>query len=179
VLDRPPVEASRCSKSRKPLARLLQAAAPLPPTIVPLHEALGLTLAERVVADRDVPPTDRSAMDGFAVRAADCSAPGCTLGVIGELRAGGDPASIVVGAGEAARVYTGSVIPRGADTVVMVEHTREDRAGRTVLVNAAPEPGQHVRARGEDLRAGDGWSSRGRSCVPWRLRRWRPSVARG
>jgi molybdopterin molybdotransferase len=137
------------------LARLLQAVTPLPPATVPLHEALGWALAERVVADRDVPPTDRSAMDGFAVRAADCSAPGSTLGVIGELRAGEDPASIVVGAGEAARVFTGSVIPRGADAVVMVEQTREDRPGRTVLVKAPPEPGQHVRRRGEDVRAGD------------------------
>jgi molybdopterin molybdotransferase len=137
------------------LTRLLQSVVPLPPTTVPLHEALGLTLAERVVADRDVPPTDRSAMDGFALRAADCTAPGCTLGVVGELRAGEDPAGIVVGTGEAARVYTGSVLPRGADAVVMVEHTQEDRVRRTVLVETPPETGQHIRRRGEDLRAGD------------------------
>lgn len=78
------------------LTRLLQSVVPLPPTTVPLHEALGLTLAERVVADRDVPPTDRSAMDGFALRAADCTAPGCTLGVVGELRAGEEDRKSVV-----------------------------------------------------------------------------------
>jgi molybdopterin molybdotransferase len=137
------------------LSRLLQAVAPLPPTTVALQESLGSTLAERVVADRDVPPTDRSAMDGFAVRASDCSASRRTLRVIGELRAGQDAASTVVGEGQAARVYTGSVIPRGADAVVMVEQTDEDRTGRTVLVKVPPEPGQHVRRRGEDLRAGD------------------------
>jgi molybdopterin molybdotransferase len=137
------------------LTRLLDAAATLPPTIVPLQEALGLTLAERVVADRDVPPTDRSAMDGFAVRAADGLEAGRTLRVIGELRAGQDAASIVVEAGGAVRIFTGSVIPRGADAVVMVEQTSEDRVKKTVLVKAQPEPGQHVRRQGEDLRAGD------------------------
>ena len=137
------------------LTRLLDAVAPLPSVEVPLQDALGLTLAERIVADRDVPPTDRSAMDGFAVRVADCPEAGRTLRVIGELRAGQDAASTVVGAGEAVRVFTGSVIPRGADAVVMVEQTDEDRAGRTVLVKARPERGQHVRRRGEDLRAGE------------------------
>jgi molybdopterin molybdotransferase len=137
------------------LNRLLDAVAPLPPATVPLQEALGLTLFERVVADRDAPPTDRSAMDGFAVRAADCPEAGRTLRVIGELRAGQDAASTVVAAGEAVRVYTGSVIPPGADAVVMVEQTVENRVGRTVLVKARPEPGQHVRRRGEDLRSGE------------------------
>jgi molybdopterin molybdotransferase len=137
------------------LTQLLHAAAPLPPAIVPLHQALGLTLAERVVADRDAPPTDRSAMDGFAVRAADGLEAGTTLRVIGEVRAGQDAASIAVEPGEAVRVFTGSVIPPGADAVVMVEHAGEDRVKKTVLVKARPEPGQHVRRRGEDLRAGD------------------------
>jgi len=137
------------------LARLLDAVAPLPSATVALQQALGLTLAERVVADRDLPPTDRSAMDGFAVRAADCSEAGTLLSVIGEVRAGQDAATIVVAAGEAARVYTGSVLPMGADAVVMVEQTTEDRVGRTVLVKARPEPGRHVRRRGEDLRSGE------------------------
>lgn len=137
------------------LTRLLDAVAPLPPTAVPLSEALGLTLAERVVADRDVPPTDRSAMDGFALRAADCPEAGRRLGVIGELRAGQDAASTVVAAGEAMRVFTGSVIPSGADAVVMVEQTDADREGGTVLVKERAEPGQHVRRRGEDVRRGE------------------------
>ena len=136
------------------LTRLLDAVSPLPPVEVPLQDALGRTLAERVVADRDVPPTDRSAMDGFAVRAEDCAEAGRTLRVIGELRAGQDAASIVVGAGEAVRTFTGSVIARGADAVVMVELTEEDRVGTTVVVKDHVEPGQHVRRRGEDLRVG-------------------------
>ena len=137
------------------LARLLDAVSPLPPVEVALQDALGRTLAERVVADRDVPPTDRSAMDGFAVRAADCSESLRTLRVIGELRAGQNAASVVVNAGEAVRAFTGSVIPEGADAVVMVERTDEDRAGRTVVVKERAALGQHVRRRGEDLRAGE------------------------
>ena len=67
---------------------LLDAARPLDSVKVDLHAALGLTLAERIVADRDFPPTNRSAMDGFAVRAADCSEAGHALAVTGEVRAG-------------------------------------------------------------------------------------------
>jgi molybdopterin molybdotransferase len=92
-------------------------------------------------------------MDGFALRAADCHDAGRTLRVIGEVRAGQDVASIVVDVGEAVRIFTGSVLPRGADAVVMVEQTAENRAGHTVIVKEPAGPGQHVRRRGEDLRA--------------------------
>src|SRR5262245_15770339 len=68
--------------------RLLDSISTLSPVTVPLEDALGLTLAEPVLADRDFPPTDRSAMDGFAVRAVDCAAPGATLEIAGEIRAG-------------------------------------------------------------------------------------------
>jgi molybdopterin molybdotransferase len=136
------------------LTRLLDATQPLDPVEVDLAAALGLTLAERVVADRDFPPTDRSAMDGFAVRAADCTAAGSSLVVTGEVRAGQDPGATVVGAGEAVRIFTGGVIPGGADAVVMVELTDEDRAAKTVHMKERPQAGQHVRRRGEDLRAG-------------------------
>jgi len=136
------------------LTRLLDATQPLAPVEVDLAAALGLTLAERVVADRDSPPTDRSAMDGFAVRAADCAAAGRSLVVTGEVRAGQDPGATVVGPGEAVRIFTGGVIPGGADAVVMVELTEEDRVAGTVLVKERAETGQHIRRRGEDLRAG-------------------------
>ena len=134
---------------------LLDAVSPLPSVEVPLEDALGRTLVERVVADRDFPPTDRSAMDGFALRGADCAEAGRVLAVTGEVRAGKDAGAIFVGVGETVRIFTGGVIPRGADAVVMVELTEEDRALSTVVVKERPEPGQHIRRRGEDLRAGN------------------------
>ena len=81
---------------------------PLATTWVPLSAALGRVLAEPVVADRDFPPTDRSAMDGFAVRSTDLRSP-ATLKVVAELPAGADPSGIVVSAGEACRIFTGAV----------------------------------------------------------------------
>lgn len=136
-------------------AVLLDAVRVLPAEPASLEAALGRVLAERVVADRDFPPTDRSAMDGFAVRAADVPVPGTTLRVIGELRAGASADGRVVGRGEALRIFTGSVLPGGADAVVMVETTREDPAAGTVRIDAAPRPGDHLRRRGEDFREGE------------------------
>ena len=118
-----------------------------------LLDAAGCVLAEPVVADRDLPPTDRSAMDGFAVRASDCDRPGCVVPVDGEVRAG-EPAGSPLPPGTARRIYTGGVIPPGADCVVMVELTREDRAAGTVELREQPAAGQHVRHRAEDLRQG-------------------------
>jgi molybdopterin molybdotransferase len=137
------------------LARLLNAVSTLPPVELALEDAQGLTLAEAVTADRDAPATDRSAMDGFAVRAADCDPVPRTLAVRGEVRAGEDPGAISVGAEEAVRIFTGAPMPRGADAVVMVELTEEDRASATVVVKARPEAGQHIRRRGEERRAGE------------------------
>lgn len=133
---------------------LLDAAVPLPPVEVALEESVGRVLAEEIEADRDFPPTDRSAMDGFAVRAADLREPGGILRVAGEVRAGASARGVVVRAGEAVRVFTGAEIPEGADAVVMVELTREDRAAGTVTIGERPEAGQHVRRRGEETRAG-------------------------
>ena len=139
---------------RDALTLLLDAVSPLPPVEVSLKDALWRTLAQTVVADRDSPPTDRSAMDGFAVRAADCLEASRTLCVTEEVRAGQDPGAIVVGAGEAVRVFTGAMIPRGADAVVMQELACLDPEAQTVLLRERPEAGQHIRRRGEDLRAG-------------------------
>ncbi len=133
---------------------LLDAVASLPSVDAPLEAALGRTLVERIVADRDFPPTDRSAMDGFAVRATDCAEPGSPLSVTGEVRAGQDANATFLGAGDAVRIFTGGVIPRGADAVVMVELTEEDRIAGTVFVTERPETGQHIRRQGEDLRTG-------------------------
>src|SRR6202795_2340341 len=86
---------------------------------VPVLSAAGRILAEDIAADRDYPPFDRSARDGFAVRAADV--PG-ELFIIGEVRAG-DVYPGMVTAGEAVEIMTGAPLPEGADAVVMVEHT--------------------------------------------------------
>ncbi len=137
------------------LAMLLDAVPALDAVEVPLARTLGRRLAEPVVADRNFPPTDRSAMDGFAVRAADCALTACTLRVTGEVRAGQDTESTSIGAGEAMRIFTGGVVPRGADAVVMVELVAEDSASGTVLVKERPVPGQNVRRKGEDRRAGE------------------------
>jgi molybdopterin molybdotransferase len=137
------------------LKLLLDAVSALDPLTLPANESLGLTLAERILADRDFPPADRSAMDGFAVRAADCAEAGRSLVVIGEVRAGQDAGAVMVGTGEAVRIFTGGVIPRGADAIVMVEVTEEDLAAGSVVVKERAEAGQHIRRRGEDIRAGE------------------------
>jgi molybdopterin molybdotransferase len=120
-----------------------------------LAGALGHVLAEDVAADRDFPATDRSAMDGFALRSADVPDPGRSLRIVGEVRAGVAVDGLALGRGEALRIYTGAPVPAGADAVVMVELTVEDRAAGTVLVRERPEAGQNIRRRGEDVTAGE------------------------
>ena len=135
--------------------RLLAAVEPLTPVETPGDTALGLTLAEDVRADRDAPPSDRSAMDGFAVRSSDLAHAGVTLRVAGEIRAGASGERVRVTPGTCARIFTGAVVPEGADAVVMVEHTTEDRAAGTVRIEASAPAGQHIRRRGEDRRQGE------------------------
>ena len=128
---------------------------PLPAEQVGLRESLGRVLAETVTADRDFPPTDRSAMDGFALRAADVPRGGESLAVSAEVKAGQPVGGTQVRAGEAVRIFTGAIVPPGADAVVMVERTHEDRAAGSVRVDVVPRPGAHIRKRGEELRGGD------------------------
>jgi molybdopterin molybdotransferase len=122
---------------------------------VSLGEALGLHLAADVVAEAPLQPFDNSAMDGYAVRAADLAgaAPGspAALALAGESRAG-HPADAAVGRGEAIAISTGAVLPAGADTVVRVEDT--SRAGGEVEILVSPAPGANVRRAGEDVAAG-------------------------
>ena len=108
-------------------------------------------------SDVMVPPFANTAMDGFAVRAADTVNPPVRLRVVGDLPAGRDPAGLHVGPGQAVRIMTGAPIPDGADAVVMVERTRIEHAahGEVVVVDVAVEPGRHLRAAGDDLRPGD------------------------
>jgi molybdopterin molybdotransferase len=118
---------------------------------VPLRSALGRVLIRDVIAPFDVPAHDNSAMDGFAVRAADLSANDTRLSVVGTAYAG-VAFSGVVGAGQAVRVMTGAVIPRGADSIIVQEEAKIE--GDTVTVAAAKRVGQHVRRAGEDLACG-------------------------
>jgi molybdopterin molybdotransferase len=90
-------------------------------------------------------------MDGYALRAADAQA-GARLRVVGHAPAG-HPFGGAVGQSEAVRLFTGSVMPAGADTVLLQEDADAD--GATVIVNAVPKPGQHIRQRGQDFAAGD------------------------
>lgn len=133
-------------------ARILaQLGEPTPAEAVPLTRALGRTLAADVVAPWDVPPADNSAVDGYAVRAADL-VPGRSvrLRVVADLPAG-SVFEGVLGPGQALRIMTGAPMPAGADTVVPQELAAGD--GEHVWVEAVA-PGANVRARGEDVRAG-------------------------
>jgi molybdopterin molybdotransferase len=123
----------------------------LPAEKVPLVGARGLALAEDLRARFDSPPFDNSAVDGYAVRSADAVA-GRSFRVVDEAPAG-RPATKSVGEGEAVKIFTGGVIPEGADAVVMVENT--SGWGEEFELEKAASPGQNVRRGGEDVREGD------------------------
>lgn len=135
------------------LERVLTGATPLPADEVPLDEADGRVLAYDLKARRTQPPADMSAMDGYAVRAADVAGAPVRLKVIGEVAAG-RPFKAVVGAGEAARIFTGGVVPSGADTIVIQEMTKKLDGG-LVEVEKPSSKGRHIRTLGLDFRAGD------------------------
>ncbi|WP_193102896.1 gephyrin-like molybdotransferase Glp [Burkholderia sp. Z1] len=117
---------------------------------VPVEDAAGHVLATPLSAVLDQPPADQSAMDGYAVRHADL-AHGEPLHVAQRCYAGDLPAPLA--ARTAARIFTGSVMPPGADTVVMQEHAREQDSW--VAFDAPQRSGSHIRRRGEEVRAGD------------------------
>lgn len=125
----------------------------LPAVRVPLDEALGLTTSEAIVSAEAVPPFANTAMDGYAVRAADTAGAPVALTVVGTIAAGAPP-DIPVAEGEAVRIMTGAPIPPGADAVVMVERTQAAEDGGTVVVEQAASVGDHVRPAGEDVAAG-------------------------
>ncbi len=134
------------------LARVLDGAAPLPAQPTPLAQARGRVLAGDLAAQRTQPPADVSAMDGYAVRAADIAAAPARLRIIGEVAAG-HPFTGSVGSGEAARIFTGGVLPSGADTVVIQELC--DRQDANVTVKATAARGKNVRRAGLDFAAGE------------------------
>jgi molybdopterin molybdotransferase len=140
---------------REALRRLIDEARPLDVVDVDISAAHGRVLARPVFADRDFPPTDRSAMDGFAVRAQDLDKEGRVLMLVGEVPAGKSASTLRVDAGQAVRVMTGSEIPSGADAVVMVERTRTSADGRTVAFDDRVATGENVRRKGEDTKHGE------------------------
>ncbi len=141
------------------LEHVLAHAVPLPPEEVPLAAADGRVLAFDLKALRTQPPADVSAMDGYAVRSADVANAPVRLKVIGEVAAG-RPFAAAVGPGQAARIFTGGVVPEGADTVVIQELTRRD--GDAVEVQKPAAKGRNVRPQGLDFREGEVLLAKGR-----------------
>src|SRR2546429_4697588 len=107
---------------------------------VSVWDALALVLAQDVKTDREYPPFDRSTRDGYAVRSKD-AVPGATLKCVGEIKAG-DTVREALAAGTCWQIMTGAAVPRGADAVVMIEHT--GREGELVRFERAAQPGQNV-----------------------------------
>lgn len=132
-------------------ARILGRLSPAGGETVALDQAQGRVLAAPLTARLAQPPADVSAMDGYALRAED-GRQGAKLRVIGAAPAG-NPFGGAVGPGEAVRLYTGSIVPAGADTVLLQEDA--GLAGAIVTVNAACAPGRHIRHAGQDFRQGD------------------------
>jgi molybdopterin molybdotransferase len=136
-------------------ARVMAEIAVSPPETVPLADALGRVLREEIFATHDLPPSDNSAMDGYAVRAADlagaAAATPVVLPVSGDIAAG-HPAATALEPQTAMRIMTGAWVPDGADTVVQVELT--DGGLERVAIAKALSAGANIRRRGEDIRSG-------------------------
>jgi len=134
------------------LAAILAGAEPLAHEMIALDAAFHRVLARDVAALRTQPPQAMSAMDGYAVRAADAAHAQARLKVIGEVAAG-RPFDQAIGPGEAVRIFTGGVIPDGGDAVVIQEDTVADRGN--ITVTEAATAGRHIRPAGVDFRQGD------------------------
>lgn len=152
--------------------RIMDAVRPLPAETRALRTAHGRALAAEVRSRWPLPLFDASAMDGYAVRAAEART-GATLRVVADLPAG-SPADPGLGPGEAARIMTGAPVPSDADAVVPLEHTDLGTAVRAiaperVTVLSAPERGAHIRRAGEDRRTGEVVVPAGAELTAWRI----------
>ena len=143
---------------------VLREAQALPAEEVALDDALLRVLAEDVASDLDLPPFDRAAMDGYALRAADVAGAPVALEIVGEVRAGQWP-DLAVGPGQAVRIMTGAPVPPGADAVQPVESTQPLDEFRVTIRSAVPA-GANVAPRGSEARAGTLLLSRGRVIDP-------------
>jgi molybdopterin molybdotransferase len=142
------------------LSAILANARPLGVEEVALQDTFGRTLARDLAALRTQPPQNLSAMDGYALRAADAGAP---LRIVGESSAGAGFAG-VCGPGEAVRIFTGAPIPEGADSVLIQEEAARD--GDVVTAQAHVAPGKNIRAAGVDFREGETILAAGRRLTP-------------
>lgn len=135
------------------LAELLELVAPLDQVeVVAVAEAVGRTLASPVVATSDVPIMANSAMDGFAVRAADLAV-GAVLTVVADVPAG-SPLDPAMDAGQCCRIMTGAPLPSEADSIVPVELVEQSTDRKSITLREVPAPRSHIRGAGEDFRAG-------------------------
>ncbi len=137
----------------------------LPAEEVLLTEALGRVIAEDVVSDLDMPPFDRSAMDGYAVRAGDTASAPVVLEVMGQVRAGEMP-DRPLEPGKAFQVMTGAPVPAGATAVQPVEKTRAVEGGRKVEILSSVETGAHISRKGSEVRQGERVYDRGQPLDP-------------
>ena len=127
---------------------------PLPAELVPLTESVGRILARDITADSDLPPFDRSQMDGYAVRAADVQQIPVRLKIVGESAAGRGWRQKMQ-TGEAVRIMTGAPVPLGADSVQQVELTREVDNGSTVEILETVALGRSIVHRGDEIKNGE------------------------
>ena len=126
----------------------------LPAERVRLQDALGRVLAEDIVADSDLPPFDRSQMDGYAVRAEDAASAPVQLRIVGE-SAAGRGWHHQLEEGQAVRIMTGAPVPEGADSVQQVELTTELKDGTVVELQQSVETGKSIVKRGAEIQAGE------------------------
>ena len=132
---------------------ILESVAVLGAESVKLEQSLGRVLAEDIRANRDLPPYDVSAMDGYAVRSADLANVPVTFEIIEDIKAGDMPVKTVQ-AGQCTRIMTGAPVPEGADAVIRVEDT-ESVSDKKVQINVAVKSGNDIRLKGEGMRNGD------------------------
>lgn len=127
---------------------------PLASRAVALDQAVGRVLASPIVASEDNPAFHKAMMDGFAVRAADCTRPSTELEILGLAPAGAEPTQ-TVGKGQAVQINTGAPVPDGADAVVRIEDTTRSADGAHVTVNAPISTGKHIAPRASNTLKGD------------------------
>jgi molybdopterin molybdotransferase len=120
---------------------------------VKLEQSLGRVLAEDIYSNRDQPPYDVSAMDGYALRSADLSSVPVTLAIVEDIKAGDMPGKEIQ-AGQCARIMTGAPVPQGADAVLRVEDT-QSAGEQLVQINCAVKSGNDIRRQGENMRNGE------------------------
>ena len=146
---------------------LVLAACPrLPAVSMPVLQAVGFVLAEDAMARVAVPPFPNSAMDGYAVRAADVALPPAALQVVGRLLAG-SAEKLGMGRGQAVRIMTGAPVPAGADAVCMIERTRTE--GDRVVIESSVSPGENIRETGDDIGTGSTVAGAGTLIGPTQL----------